>query len=118
MTVLVFQEISNMLSDKLHPRRFPNMSGKMAAIVGYILGVEWSEPKIAELHITSDGHVLARDEGDCACNQYIGLAANLERNWLALLDAAGLTNDEKAEAEQRYRQAIVDHRPPTERRQA
>ena len=26
----------NVLIEKLHPRRFPNMSGKMAAIVGHI----------------------------------------------------------------------------------
>jgi hypothetical protein len=26
------------LAAKLHPKRFPHMSGKMAAIVGYILG--------------------------------------------------------------------------------
>ena len=30
------------LADRLHPGRFPSMSGKMAAIVGYILGQEWS----------------------------------------------------------------------------
>ena len=30
------------LTERLHPRRFPGMSGKMAAVVGYILGEGWS----------------------------------------------------------------------------
>jgi len=99
------------LSDKLHPRRFPGMSGKMAAIVGYFLGEEWTAPRIAELVVTSDGHVLARHDGHCGCDHYVGLAADLERNWLALLGVAGLTDDERAEADQIYRQAVADHRP-------
>jgi hypothetical protein len=99
------------LSDKLHPRRFPGMSGRMAAIVGYLLKKKWTEPSIAELVVTSDGHVLARHDGDCGCNHYVGLAADLERNWIALLDVAGLTNDEQAEADQLYRQAVADRRP-------
>jgi len=99
------------LRDKLHPGRFPGMSGRMAAIVGYLLGKEWTAPRIAELVVTSDGHVLARHDGDCGCNDYLGLAADLERNWLALLDAARLTDDERAKADQLYRRAVADYRP-------
>ena len=33
-----------MLADALHPKRFSGMSGKMAAVVGYILGRRWSKP--------------------------------------------------------------------------
>ena len=62
------------LSDKLHPQRYPNMSGKMAAVVGYILGEEWSKPRIAELVITSDGWVLARDEGQIGFGTIVGTA--------------------------------------------
>ena len=98
------------LSDKLHPRRFPGMSGRMAAIVGYLPGKKWTEPSIAELVVTSDGHVLARRDGDCGGNHYVGTAADLERNWLALLEAAGLADDERAEAARLDRQAVTDHR--------
>jgi hypothetical protein len=87
------------------------MSGRMAAMVGYLLGKKWTEPSIAELVVTSDGHVLARHEGECGCDHYVGRAADLERNWLALLDAAGLADDERAEAARLYRQAVTDHRP-------
>ena len=46
------------LAEKLHPDRFSAMSGKMAAIIGYILGESWTEPEIAALSVTSDGFVL------------------------------------------------------------
>jgi hypothetical protein len=36
------------------------MSGRMAAIVGYILDAAFSEPRISELVVSSDGYVLAR----------------------------------------------------------
>ena len=42
------------LTESLHPRRFAGMSGKMVAIVGYILGEKWSKPNIAEMVVTSD----------------------------------------------------------------
>jgi hypothetical protein len=98
------------LAEKLHPRRFPNMSGKMAAVVGYILGEEWSEPCIVELVITSDGWLLARDAGHVGFDRFIGAAIDLERNWNDLLSAAGLTGDERQEAGERYRRAVRDCR--------
>ena len=43
------------LAAKLRPDRFTAMSGKMAAIVGYIVGERFSDPAISELVVTSDG---------------------------------------------------------------
>ena len=98
------------LTDKLHPKRYPGMSGRMAAVVGYVLGEEWSKPLIAELVITSDGWLLARDEGQVTFETIVGTAEDLERNWGNLLRAAGLTDDEQAEAGRRYGQAVRDYR--------
>jgi hypothetical protein len=100
------------LTDKLNPRRFPNMSGKMAAVLGCILGQQWSRPRIAELLVTSDGWVLARDIGRVRFENIIGRVADLERNWETLLHAAGLTSEERQEAGVRYRQAVRDYRRP------
>jgi len=50
------------------------MSGRMAAIVGYILGERWTDPPIAELTVTSDGYLLARLVGDVGANEFIGEA--------------------------------------------
>src|SRR5437016_879038 len=78
------------LSEKLRPDRFSAMSGKMAAIVGYILGESWSEPEITALSVTSDGFVTTESE-------FFGEAADLDRNILNLLLAADLSAGERAE---------------------
>ena len=54
-----------LLIEKLRPDRFTAMSGRMAAIVGYILDERFSDPAISELVVTSDGFVLAQSEGRC-----------------------------------------------------
>ena len=82
------------LIEKLRPDRFTAMSGKMAAIVGYILDEQFSEPAITELVVTSDGFVLAQTEGQVGANDMIGEEADLNRNLLTLIGAAGLSEDE------------------------
>jgi hypothetical protein len=92
------------LVDKLRPDRFTEMSGKMAALVGYILDEAWTEPAIVALSVTSDGFVTTDAE-------FLGEAADLDRNLLNLLVAAGLTDDERADFERRYRKRVDDWRP-------
>lgn len=94
------------LIQKLHPARFTGMSSKMTAIVACILDQKWTSPSIAELTITSDGHLLARNLWDCGFNNYLGRLADLEANWKRLLDAAGLTDAERQEAEAAYERAL------------
>jgi len=94
------------LIQKLHTDRFTGMSGKMAAIVAHILNQNWTSPSIAELTVTSDGHLLARHEGDCGLNNYLGVAADLEANWKRLLNAAELTDAERQNAEAAYERAL------------
>ena len=98
------------LTESLHPRRFPGMSGKMAAVVGYILGGHWSRPRIVEMVVTSDGWALARNAGCLGFDTIVGTAADLERNWDTLLRAAGLTDEERRKADERYRQAVRSYR--------
>ena len=92
---------------KLHPSRYPGMSGLMAAIVGCILDRQFTEPAIAGLFLTCDGYVLAWHGDDIGCNDFIGARSDLERNWNRLLDVAGLTDDERQLAECKYRQHIA-----------
>lgn len=92
--------------DKLHPRRFPNMSPKMAAILGCILGEKYTEPAIEALCVTSDGCLLAQHEGDIGFNDFMGTSRDLERNWRNLLDAAELTEAEREAADALYRQHV------------
>jgi hypothetical protein len=94
------------LAQKLHHTRFTAMSGKMAAIVACILDQKWTSPSIAELTVTCDGHLLARNLWDCGFNNYLGRLADLEANWERLLDAAGLTPVERKAAEVAYQRAL------------
>jgi hypothetical protein len=86
--------VREILVDKLRPDRFTAMSGRMAAIVGYILDERFSTPEISELVVTSDGFVLAQTEGDVGANDMIGEEADLNRNLLTLIEAAGLSEEE------------------------
>ena len=90
----------NVLIQKLNPRRFPNMSPKMAAIVGHILDIEVTDPVIDALFVTSDGFVLAQHSGDCGANDFIGSYSDLRSNWVRLLNATyDLTPGERHQAE-------------------
>jgi hypothetical protein len=94
------------LIEKLRPDRFSAMSGKMAAIVGYILDERFSDPAISELVVTSDGFVLAQSEGEVGANDMIGEEADLNRNLLSLIEAAGLSEDEIREFGRLQRERI------------
>ena len=95
---------------KLRPDRFTAMSGRMAAIVGYILDERFSEPAISELVVTSDGFVLAQAEGEVGANEMLGTEADLNRNLLDLIQAAGLTDEEVIEFGRLQRQRIKRYR--------
>jgi len=69
----------------------------MAAIVGYILDERFTDPAISELAVTSDGFVLAQHEGEVGANDMLGSEADLNRNLLELITAAGLTEEEVGE---------------------
>jgi hypothetical protein len=94
------------LIEKLRPDRFTAMSGKMAAIVGYILDERFSDPAISELVVTSDGFVLAQSEGEVGANDIIGDEADLNRNLLSLIEAAGLSDEEIREFGRLQRERI------------
>lgn len=97
------------LAEKLDPRRFTAMSGKMAAIVGYIVDAHdvWiTSPAIIGLVVTSSGGVLAATDEDPLFDEFIGHESDLRRNWTTLLDVAGLNAFERELAEHLYRQRV------------
>jgi hypothetical protein len=75
--------VKDQLVTKLRPDRFPGASGKMMAVVAFILGEHWTDPAISELVVTSDGFVLD------------------------LIEAAGLTEAEVREFGRLQRERIV-----------
>lgn len=85
------------LAQKLDPSRFPNMSSKMAAIVGFFMGKEYTTPAIEALCVTSDGYCLAQQAGDIGFNSFLGEFSEVERNWrkLVTITEVGLTEQEE-----------------------
>jgi hypothetical protein len=96
------------LIEKLHPKRFPNMSGKMAAIVGHILDIEVTDPIIDALFVTSDGFVLAQHSGNFGANDFIGTFEQVRNNWVRLLNATyDLTPGERHQAEIKFASKVT-----------
>ena len=90
------------LSEKLHPARFSEMSPLMAAIVGYVLDESFTKPTIAELTVSEQENlVYVRQEGATGFEGIQSLE-DLRNNWNRLLDVAGLTDEERKEAVQRF----------------
>jgi hypothetical protein len=86
------------LCAKLHPSRFPGISGEMAAIIGFILDRQFVDPPIWEMTVTGDGLLLAR-VGAQRCHQtFLGVYADVVQNWKEILMVAGLTPEEHFEA--------------------
>jgi hypothetical protein len=80
-------------------------------MVCYILGqTDWVKPGFSALAITSDGFLLGEQTGDCGFNDFIGYADDLEKNWDGFMQAAGVTAEERALADQMYRNRIKDWR--------
>ena len=86
------------LHRKMNRARFAGMSPFMAAIVGFILDETFTDPKIAEIAVSeSENLVYVRKEGAAGFDGIQSLE-DLRNNWNRLIDAAGLTPDERREA--------------------
>lgn len=94
------------LAEKLHPRRFTEMSPFMTAIVAYVLGESWTEPHIVEIAVSeSEDLVYIRKTGSAGFDGVQNLT-DLRNNWNRLLDAAGLTPEERREAVRMFTQRV------------
>jgi hypothetical protein len=86
------------LKTKLNPRRFPGMSPFMAAICGFVMGESFTDPEIAEISVSeAENLVYIRKVGGVGFDGLESLE-DMRQNWNRLLDAAGLTPDERREA--------------------
>jgi hypothetical protein len=86
------------LLSKLNPENFRQMSGAMAAVLGFLLDTAFVRPSITAITITSDGYLLAdTDEPRFSC--FLGDYKDLIRSWRSLLRAANLRIDEQMLAE-------------------
>lgn len=92
------------LIEKLHPNAIRyGRDGKMVALVGCILGQDWTTPRLQALTVTSDGFVLGVVGG--LANDFVGAFSELSKNWRNLCEFAGLTVEEKRVAGEMFKRA-------------
>ena|SRR6266404_1736914 len=94
------------LAEKLHPRRFTEMSPMMSAIVAYVLGESWTNPPIAEIFVSTEEDLVYIRKVDGVGFDGMQSLTDLRQNWNRLLDVAGLTPEERSEAVQLFNSRV------------
>lgn len=74
--------------------RAVQVSDHFQAILGCLLGEDWTTPRLVEMAITPDGHLLGRCEGEAAFKAFLGASADLLKNIHGVAEVAELDGDE------------------------
>ena len=70
------------------------VSDHFQAILGCLLGEDWTKLRLVEMVITPDGHLVGRCDGEAAFKAFLGASADLLKNIHGIAPAAGLDGDE------------------------
>ena len=74
--------------------RAVKVSDHFQAILGCLLGEEWTTPRLIEMVITPDGHMLGRCDGEAAFKVFLGASEDLIKNIHGVAPVAELDGDE------------------------
>ncbi|MCY3016295.1 MAG: hypothetical protein NT171_16605 [Planctomycetota bacterium] len=74
--------------------RAVKVSDHFQAILGCLLGEDWTTPVLVEMVSTPDGHLLGRCEGEASCQAFLGETDDLIRNIHGVAKVVGLDGDE------------------------
>src|SRR3954471_4560755 len=96
MTVedLPMREPEQIRQDCARKLRAVEVSDHFQAILGCLLGEDWTTPRLVEMVITPDGHMLGRCDGEVAFKAYLGVFEDLIRNVHGVAPVAGLDGDQ------------------------
>ena len=70
------------------------VSDHFQAILGCLLGEDWTTPRLIEMVITPDGHMLGRCDGEAAFKVVLGASEDLIKNIHGVAPVAELDGDE------------------------
>lgn len=70
------------------------MSDHFQAILGCMLGEDWTTPRLVEMTITPDGHILGRCDGQPSFSAFLGASQDLLKNVHGVAKVAELDGDE------------------------
>ncbi len=74
--------------------RVVQISEHFQAILGCLLDEDWTTPRLVEMVITPDGHLLGRCDGEAAFKAFLGASADLLTNVHGVAEVAELDGDE------------------------
>lgn len=74
--------------------RAVQVSDHFQAILGCLLGEDWTTPRLVEMVITPDGHMLGRCEGEASFKAFLGASEDLIKNIHGVAPVARLDGDE------------------------
>jgi hypothetical protein len=70
------------------------VSPHFEAILGCLLGEDWTTPRLIEMVITPDGHLLGRCDGEVSYRAFLGASEDLIKNIHGVAPVAELDGDE------------------------
>ena len=70
------------------------ISDQFRAILGCLLEQDWTTPRLVQMVVSPDGHLLGRAEGQATEQVYLGTQDDLTRNIHGLAAVAELDGDE------------------------
>jgi hypothetical protein len=94
MTKPAIREPEEIRRDCARKLRAVQVSEHFQAILGCLLGENWTTPRLVEMVITPDGHLLGRCDGEASFKVYLGLSKDLLRNIHGVAPVAKLDGDE------------------------
>ena len=74
--------------------RAVQVSELFQAILGCLLDEDWTTPRLVEMVITPDGHLLGRCDGEAAFSAFLGASEDLIKNIHGVAPVADLDGDE------------------------
>lgn len=80
--------------DCVRKLRAVEVSSHFQAILGCLLDEDWTTPRLVEMVMTPDGHLLGRCEGEASFRAFLGAAEDLVRNIHGVAPVAELDGDE------------------------
>jgi hypothetical protein len=91
---LPIREPDEIRQDCARKLRAVQVSDHFQAILGCLLGEDWTTPRLVEMIITPDGRLLGRCEGDMSFKAFLGDSGDLVRNIHGVAPVAELDGDE------------------------
>jgi hypothetical protein len=70
------------------------VSDHFQAILGCLLAEDWTTPRLVEMVLTPDGHLLGRCDGQASFTAFLGASEDLLRNLHGVAEVAELDGDE------------------------